>query len=77
MSRGPMMHFRRAPKVQPGDAWHAWTVTRLLVDGPRAMDRQWELACKCGYLARKWENDLNARFTSCITCGHAARKTAQ
>ena len=77
MSRGPMMHLNRTPKVKIGDAWHGWTVTRLLIDGPRAMDRQWEITCGCGYRNRKYENELNKHVTTCITCGHAARRARQ
>ena len=69
-TRGPMMHLHRPPKFRPGDAWHAWLVAELLVDGPRGADRQWLIVCGCGYQSRKWENEMGSRGGKCVSCAN-------
>lgn len=68
--RGPHRRASTVSRWSPGDPWKGWTLVRLLVNGPKAFDRQWLIECACGYQAKRYESDLNSRGTQCVTCAN-------
>lgn len=75
MMRSPYRRGAVPSRWSPGDAWAGWTLVRILVDGPRAHDRQWLIECGCGYQARRYENELSTRGTKCVTCANNSNRS--
>jgi hypothetical protein len=49
----------------------------MIEDSPSAYLRRWIIVCECGYMARKYESELNAsgyRLTACTTCRSGTRR---
>lgn len=62
---------------QPGDRHNDWTLVELVQDGPNNLSRKWAVRCKCGFMASKWEADLKAKVTACVTCRRNEQKRAE
>lgn len=67
----------RPTRIETGARVGAWTVDRMIEDSPSAYLRRWIIVCECGYMARKYESELNAsgyRLTACTTCRSGTRR---
>jgi hypothetical protein len=60
--------LRRNTAKKAGDQHNDWTLVEKTQDGPNAYLRKWLCRCKCGFTAQKWEADLKATVTACVTC---------
>jgi len=70
MSRATPTRQRTTTRRKPGDVVNAWTLVRLMEDGPSSQLRRWLIACECGWRALRYEYDLtDSRTKSCTSCG--------
>ncbi len=60
--------LRRKAMKKAGDQHNDWTLVEMVQDGANAYMRRWLCRCKCGFTAQKWEADLKANVTACVTC---------
>lgn len=69
--------IRRNAVKKAGYQHNDWTLIEKTQDGPSAYQRLWSVRCKCGFMASKWEADLKANVTACVTCRRNDSKAKQ
>jgi hypothetical protein len=75
MSRTTPTRQQTTTRRKPGDVVNAWTLVKLMEDGPSSQLRRWLIACECGWQARRYEYDLtDSRTKSCTSCGRIKAK---